>query len=131
MAAKSKIHTIRQNLDHWQKQIDQVIRGHAHLNVKIWTGLPYRSKKELVVTFTHMDCICVQKIIFKTRGIYIDGIGPFPIESIAANDGLSIQDFQDWFSKKLDSNEPMALIHFTGFRYTEERLEQHRRELQL
>ena len=36
-------------------------------------------------------------------------------EEIAKNDGLSLEDFCDWF--KVRSNKPMAIIHFTAMRY--------------
>lgn len=37
-------------------------------------------------------------------------------ELIAKNDGLSFEDFCEWF--KVRTNNPMAIIHFTDFRYT-------------
>jgi hypothetical protein len=38
------------------------------------------------------------------------------IEVLANNDGLSLKDFKDWF-KGYDLSQPMAIIHFTKFRY--------------
>jgi len=38
------------------------------------------------------------------------------IDSIASNEGLSIDDFKSWF-KGYDISRPMAIIHFTPFRY--------------
>jgi len=38
------------------------------------------------------------------------------IRTLAKNDGLSLQDFKDWF-KGYDFSKPMAIIHFTRFRY--------------
>jgi hypothetical protein len=38
------------------------------------------------------------------------------IRTLAANDGLSFDDFKAWF-KGYDLSKPMAIIHFTEFRY--------------
>ena len=38
------------------------------------------------------------------------------IYDLAANDGLSTNDWLDWF-KNYDLTKPMAIIHFTKFRY--------------
>ena len=35
---------------------------------------------------------------------------------LANNDGLDFDDFVDWF-KQYDLTKPMAVIHFTNFRY--------------
>ena len=45
----------------------------------------------------------------------IGGDYDFVKETIAKNDGLSFSDFCDWF--RVRTPEPMAIIHFTGFRY--------------
>ena len=37
---------------------------------------------------------------------------------LAENDGLTFADWKAWFSNpKYDLSEPMAIIHFTKFRY--------------
>ncbi len=36
-------------------------------------------------------------------------------QEIAKNDGLSFEDFCEWF--KVRNKKPMAIIHFTDFRY--------------
>jgi hypothetical protein len=57
----------------------------------------------------------------RVRKIY-DGKIPFecleivPIGLLARNDGLSLPDFKAWF-KGYDLSKPMAIIHFTQFRY--------------
>ena len=38
------------------------------------------------------------------------------IKGLAQNDGLSEEDFREWF-KNYDLSEPLAVIHFTNFRY--------------
>jgi hypothetical protein len=41
---------------------------------------------------------------------------PVNIDKLSKNDGLSLPDFKAWFMG-YDLNEPMAIIHFTTFRY--------------
>ncbi len=36
--------------------------------------------------------------------------------TLARNDGLSLEDWEAWF-KDYDLSKPMAIIHFTPFRY--------------
>jgi hypothetical protein len=43
-------------------------------------------------------------------------IGGFKLDYLAKNDGLSLDDFKEWF-KGYDLSKPLALIHFTKFRY--------------
>jgi len=38
--------------------------------------------------------------------------------SIARNDGLSFDDFEEWF-KDYDLSKPMAIIHYSDFRYSD------------
>lgn len=47
---------------------------------------------------------------FNINGKYIDR------EILANNDGLSKEDWQEWF-RGYDLSKPMAIIHFTKFRY--------------
>ena len=51
-------------------------------------------------------------------GIWIAGhVIPMHLrEQIAINDGLTLKDWDDWFSD-YDKTEPLAIIHFTKFRY--------------
>ena len=47
---------------------------------------------------------------FNVNGKYIDR------EILANNDGLSLEYWQEWFSC-YDLSKPLAIIHFTKFRY--------------
>ena len=39
---------------------------------------------------------------------------------MAGNDGLSLEDWQNWFDKELSADRKFAIvIHFTNFRYVE------------
>ena len=142
-----KLHTIRGNYPLWEKRMAEVQAGRAVIELFYWDGKPYRSPQVVFATLDKNSGCGVQELDYPNREIECetcDGIGTvmiaklYPnghcevnedcpdcggsgvieigIDSIAKNDGLSLQDFNDWF-KKADLNEPMAIIHFTKFRY--------------
>lgn len=111
-----KIHTIRSNYLLWKERIDKIHDGKAVLSLRYWSGKPYNSKQ---VEFCQLDKdsgVGIQKINDPTNFIFapINGIA-ISWDEVAKNDGLSFNDFCDWF--KIRSSEPMAIIHFTSFRY--------------
>lgn len=109
-----KIHTIRGNYELWEKRIQEVQKGKAVLSIRQWTGKPYRSKQIEIERLGQRDDVGIQKLKWFWRSINF----PFPsdVETLAHNDGLTLEDFKAWF-KGYDLSKPMALIHFTGFRY--------------
>ncbi len=111
-----KIHTIRGNYEFWKKRFDEIDKGAAILSVRIWDGLPYRSKQLEVFKYHKIQGIGIEKIDNPSNFVFAS-IGGKMINwlEIATNDGLSFDDFCDWF--KFRSNKPMAIIHFTDFRY--------------
>lgn len=112
-----KLHTIRANYPLWKKRFEQIEAGKATLSVRYWTGKPYASKQMEICKLTKEDGIGLQKLSF----YYVLG---FPLvegkslkaDIIANNDGLSSQDWRVWF-KDCDITKPLAIIHFTPFRY--------------
>ncbi len=114
-----KLHTIRANYELWKKRIEAVQRGEAVINIRVWNGKPYRSKTTLIATLTAEDGIGIQKMTIAGcsvfHPIYVGG-SPVSVETLAHNDGLSFEDWRDWFSG-YDLTEPLAVIHFTKFRY--------------
>ncbi|GHT45628.1 hypothetical protein AGMMS49965_22710 [Bacteroidia bacterium] len=115
-----KRHTIRANYLLWKKRIDEVNAGDAVLVVYDWTGKPYRSPTKTLFTFDKDSGIGVQKLTFFNKNLwhcFVDGFGHSTLYSkLYENDGLCNQDFTDWF-RKYDLSKPMAIIHFTKFRY--------------
>jgi len=121
---KHKIHTCRSNYQLWKKRIDEVNAGNAVLVLYEWTGNPYRSKTRELFRFDKNSGIGVQELdmtelenkyiseanIVDNRAVYAD------FETISDNDGLSLKDFREWF-KNYNLSKPMAIIHFTLFRY--------------
>lgn len=113
----NKIHTIRGNYELWAKRIKQIQDGEAILSVRIWSGKPYNSKQVEIFRYDSTHGIGVQKLenfrhdflLPTIDGKYLD------FTDIAKNDGLSFEDFNEWFKDAKD--KPMAVIHFTDFRY--------------
>ena len=98
-----KVHTIRANYDLWKKRFDEIEAGRACLCIRQWTGKPYCSKQVELAVLTKEDGT---KFFTDVKGL----------ENIAYNDGLSFEDWKEWF-KKYDISKKLAIIHFTKFRY--------------
>lgn len=113
-----KIHTIRANYELWEKRIAEINAGRAVLSVRVWEGKPYRSKQREVFAF---QSVGLEKFIFPINAFspkYTkDQIGFMTVKELAKNDGLSFGDFEEWF-KGYDLTKPMAIIHFSDFRYS-------------
>lgn len=114
-----KVHTIRSNYKLWVKRIAEVEAGRACLSIRQWSGKPYRSPQIEIGRLTHADGIGIQKLeIYTPFALTIDDAlrdHQALEQELAHNDGLSLDDWRDWF--KGDTSQPMAIIHFTSFRY--------------
>ncbi len=118
-----KLHTIRANYPLWAKRFEQIERGEACLSIRRWTGKPYASRQEEIARLTKEDGIGLQELIYKKE----NRLSPerYTIEDceidtrmLAENDGLTLADWEAWFSNpKYDLSKPLAIIHFTKFRY--------------
>lgn len=112
-----KLHTIRANYPLWEKRIKEVQEGRAVLSIRQWTGKPYRSKQVEVARLTDRNGVGVQKLeLTNDFTECIVGDHRYSYVSVAKNDGLHPADWLDWFSC-YDLSKPMAIIHFTKFRY--------------
>ncbi len=115
----SKIHTIRFNGNGvWNKRYQGIASGSKFLSVREWTGRPYNSEQR---EFAKFDKIGLQHIEMSYGSddpvpqCWVDG-KKVPVEEIAAHDGLSLDDFIEWFFHK-DNTFEGVIIHFTDFRY--------------
>lgn len=131
---KEKLHTIRKNYPMWVKRMEKVNSGEAVIDLFYWKlpGGRYTKGNEPVVFATlDKDSGCgVQHLTFsavslcegKETPLHATVYEPFAYKfspvliDLAKNDGLSLDDFKSWF-KGYDLSEPMAIIHFTKFRY--------------
>lgn len=126
-----KLHTIRANYPFWAKRFEQIAAGEAVLSVRQWSGKPYRSKMIEICRLTKEDGIGIQKLYLTDEinlsGDYgivehtwelcgIPGDSKVSCKQLAYNDGLSYEDWAAWF-EKYDKSKPLAIIHFTSFRY--------------
>lgn len=114
-----KIHTIRANYELWEKRFKEIAEGRACLSVRQWSGKPYCSKQVEIARLTKDDGIGIQQLIFYhgsiEHPIIRGGCEPL-LSELAYNDGLSVEDWNEWF-KDYNLSKPLAIIHFTNFRY--------------
>lgn len=109
----TKIHTIRSNYDLWAKRVKDINDGKAILSIRYWSEKPYRSKQ---VEICRLERIGIEKLEDPQNFVFASIEGKnIDWEVVAKNDGLSFRDFCEWF--KVRQKEPMAVIHFTDFRY--------------
>ena len=112
---KEKVHTIRPNYEKWKEKIEEVKSGKAELVLKQWEGRPYHSTPNKLSIYDDKDDVDVSKLTKTADGFFVNDTIKVEPEILAKNDGLSLQDFEDWF--KVFPTEPMAIIHFNSFRY--------------
>ena len=85
----------------------------AVLSIRYWSEMPYRSKQ---VEICRLERIGVEKLEEPDNFVFAPIEGEkVNWEDVAKNDGLSFEDFCEWFKSR--QKEPMAVIHFTDFRY--------------
>jgi len=117
-----KIHTIRSNYDLWAKRMEKVHAGLAVIELFYWEGKPYNSKQIVFATLGKDSGCGVQELSFINNEfnrpcVFGEGYAiRNSTNELSKNDGLSLDDFKDWF-KKYDLSKPMAIIHFTSYRY--------------
>lgn len=129
---REKIHTIRAAKELWFGRFDDIYNQEALLSMRQWSGKPYASKQIILADLTAAkDGIGVQELIFEDNDLmkprivikpnlfYPEGkLIPVEPALLAKNDGLSLDDWIEWF-RSYDISEPMVIIHFTSFRYTD------------
>lgn len=153
VTAGRKVHTCRSNYEHWRAKIEKITATGGVLSVRQWSEKPYRSPQE-VITEIPAGIVGVQKLELRrerfvvnhfaeksqkpiaTASYYdwtaeVDG-HPVPLEILAENDGLTVEDFKAWFAPAFDAAEKkypqlaglasaltldFAIIHFTKRRY--------------
>ena len=123
---QSKGHTIRGNYKYWKYRIDQINMGNAYLSVRKWTGRPYNSEQEEIATFGKGQ-VSIQKVkigkvfcqVAPATGIkQLEYTMEVPTVVISHKDGLSYEDFLDWFRNDMDKE--FCIIHFTNKPYQDE-----------
>lgn len=120
-----KIHTIRGNFARWKHNIDKIAGGGFYLSVRQWSARPYNSPQEEIFQI-HSGGIGCQRITMsydpdanEVKAV-IDGKYMADVEQIAKNDGMSLDDFKEWFFSKEPTEKKLftgVIIHFTPYRY--------------
>lgn len=126
LASGEKKHTIRRNYDLWKVNAEKMERGKFYLSIRQWSGKPYNSP-QVEIAQRH-NPIGVQPVELyyhadnDTITAKIDGREWLDADcyTLAKNDGLSVQDFKEWFFGKDPKEDKVfkgGIIHFTDFRY--------------
>ena len=112
-----KEHTIRANCELWKKRFKEIEAGNAQLSIRQWSGQPRRSSQVEIARLTREDGIGLQELMFdRNPGLCVIGGAAVSCERISYNDGLSLDSWSEWFGN-YDKSKPLAVIHFTEYRY--------------
>lgn len=157
-----KRHTCRCNYDYWRERIERLQQRGGVLSLRQWSGKPYEkgSTQELIMDVP-ASMVEVQRLVMSREQdteseVLVEGSdGVFakatdteyryfaeveghhvPVETLAKNDGLTLEDFKAWFNPVFDEYESnvqvtkngveikpsktsltFAVIQFTTFRY--------------
>lgn len=122
---KEKHHTVRGNAEFWEGRARKINDHLAVLSIRVWVGKPYAkgSTQRELACLDHLNC---QRVTLGT----LDG-KPFahvetgtrkgkdiPVGRIARNDGLSRNDFIDWFRlMTIPKDFHGVILHLTDTRY--------------
>lgn len=115
-----KIHTIRENYAVWENKIKEILEGEARLSIRIWEDKPYRSCQIELLSLDRNSGVGIQKLhSFDDENAYFisdkGNVFPVSLQELANNDGLSVNEWKGWFKDVF--RFPLAIIHFTDFRY--------------
>ena len=121
-----KKHTIRVNAELWEHRAEEINAGRAVLSVRQWSGKPYEPGSHQIEIARHTN-LATQRVKMsfsvpwnKCISVKQDnGDIHHPLFSeVARNDGLSPDDFIDWFIKTgKRSVIDGVILHFTDMRY--------------
>lgn len=121
-----KKHTIRKNYDLWKLNAKKMERGKFYLSIRQWSGRPYNSPQvEIAQRHNPIGVQPIELYYHSDNGeitAKIDGREWLDADcyTIAKNEGLSVQDFKEWFFGKYPQEDKVftgVIIHFTDFRY--------------
>ncbi len=120
-----KKHTCRSNYEYWKRKITKLQATGGVLSVRQWSAAPYRSSQE-TITDIHAETVGIQKLELCRMNEWTALVDDhhIPIETLATNDGLTLEEFKAWFAPVFDKAKTntlkFAIIHFTKERYFKE-----------
>ena len=118
-----KIHTIRRHFDKWKILADKTHEKRYSISLCQWAATPRRSKhREIGLLDSRIGVQRVQLLYFAESDNIIATVDgkDVPVETLATNDGLSVEDFKEWFfgRNRTENDEYVGcIIHLTDFRY--------------
>ena len=123
LKAGTKIHTIRADAKGWWDKCAEAINsGRKYVSLREWVGRPYNSEQRIL---GEREKIGLQTITMTYSSedelpqAWVDG-KKVPVEQLAKNDGLAVEDFVEWFfSTPLYKSNTFEgkVIQLTDFRY--------------
>lgn len=120
---KPQKHTVRVDASGlWAKRCEEVNSGKKILSVREWTERPYRSEQRELKKLSQIGLQYITMTYSSDDALpqcWIDN-KRVPVEDVASNDGLSVDDFVDYFFGKCGCKSNVfegVIIHFTDFRY--------------
>jgi hypothetical protein len=119
-----KLHTMRGNYNYWAGKAAKINAGEMVLSIRHWRGKPFDSTQCVIKTFQHLNIQRYEGYWYKEQRakgelptFLIDGKLYEDVAQLAKNDGLSLEDWLEWFFKKTETVEG-AILHFTqDFKY--------------
>jgi hypothetical protein len=119
-----KIHTCRSSYSYWKDIIDRLKSKGGVLSVREWIDKPYKKPGQNTIIDIPAENVDVQKLTIEySKQKFIPKVDNkiIHLPDLAANDGLTTQDYIDWFvpvfKKEKAEVLDFAIIHFTKFRY--------------
>lgn len=129
-----KIHTIRGNVELWEHRAEEINAGRAELSIRQWSGKPYEQGSHQIEIARHTylgtqrisfpcERFAIKGKLYPLWGEITDDEGCYVIldlEKIAEHDGLSVEDFKEWFavrSRDTKVTKDCVILHFTDKRY--------------
>jgi len=119
-----KLHTMRGNYNYWAEKAAKINAGEMELSIRQWSGKPFDSVQKTIATLQHLNIQRYEGYWYKEQRekgelptFLIDGKLLEDVTLLAKNDGLSMEDWLEWFFKKTEKVEGV-ILHFTQeFRY--------------
>lgn len=119
-----KLHTMRGNYNYWAEKAEKINAGDMELSIRQWLGEPFNSHQYEIATREHLNIQRYEGYWYKEQRekgelptFLIDGKLHEDVAQLAKNDGLSLEDWLEWFFKKTEKVEGV-ILHFTDdFKY--------------
>jgi hypothetical protein len=120
--AGDKIHMIRRFYDRWKVLSEKTSRRPYSIDLCQYTDRQRPRFHRIASIDAPLAVQRIRMLYSEQTGdvrVFVDG-KEIPIEQIAQNDGLTVDDFKEWFfsgHRAGNSDYDGCIIHFTDFRY--------------